>query len=165
MSPVRAWLCALAAGLAAGAVVADAAESEDPLRKSLRICAAIRNTSERLACYDRIVGSIAAGKEAQAPRASPEDLFGVEATPSPRTPPDENAAEELTSITARVKSLNTLADGTLTIELDNGQTWRATGGTRLVLEAGDTVTISRAALGTFRMATPGNRFARVRRVR
>jgi hypothetical protein len=164
MSSLRAWLCAFAAGLAGGSVVVAAAESDDPLRRSLRVCAAIRNTSERLACYDRVVGSIAAGKDAQAPRASPEDLFGVVETPA-RAPPGENAREELTSITARVKSLDTLGDGTLVIELDNGQTWRATAGTRLVLEAGDTVTISRAALGTFRMATSGNRFARVRRTR
>jgi hypothetical protein len=58
--------------------------------------------------------------------------------------------------------LHELRTGELLIELDNGQTWRTIPeDARLMLKVGDTVAISRGAFGSFRLATPGKRFARV----
>jgi hypothetical protein len=111
------------------------AMAADTLPPALEACAALEESAERLACYDRTVAQLAAGKD-----------------------PDSK-------ITARVKSLRTLDDGTLLIGLDNDQTWRQLSAGSLVLAPGDEVTISRAAFGSFRLAAPSNRYARVKRVR
>jgi hypothetical protein len=57
------------------------------------------------------------------------------------------------------------AQGAVVLELDNGQTWRQAGTEDLLVRTGDTVKISRAALGSFWLVTPANRGARVKRVR
>ena len=68
------------------------------------------------------------------------------------------------SITARVKALGKSAQGALIIELDNGQRWVQTHGTDLLLSADDEVTITRAAMSSFRIDTPARRSAKVRRL-
>ena len=68
--------------------------------------------------------------------------------------------------TARVAALRETGAEGLVIELDNGETWRTIPeDARLLLKVGDTVTISRGVFGSFRLATSGNRFARVNRVK
>jgi hypothetical protein len=52
------------------------------------------------------------------------------------------------------------------IELDSGQVWRQQDAdVRLMVSKGDTVTIVRAAMGTFRLTDKTGRFARFKRVR
>ena len=68
------------------------------------------------------------------------------------------------SITARVKALGKSAQGALIIELDNGQRWVQTQATDLLLSADDEVTITRAAMSSFRINTPAQRSAKVRRL-
>ena len=68
-------------------------------------------------------------------------------------------------ITARVTHLRSLAAGGFMMELDNGQTWEQVESTDLHLQEGDSVKISRAALGSFWLATPSHRGSRVKRVR
>ena len=74
--------------------------------------------------------------------------------------------EELAQISGKVTSLRQTADGIMLLELDNGQVWRQQdSAVKLLINNGDTVTIGRAALGTFRIADKTGRFARFRRVR
>jgi hypothetical protein len=149
------------------AAAPDLLAATDPLHPALRDCAVLKASAERLACYDRVVARLAAGVEAISASSSAEQMFGM-ADGLPQEDRSENAKrrEQLSSITARVQSLRTLEDRTLLIELDNGQLWRQrSSDVTLALREGDEVTISRAALGTFRLTTPARRFARVNRVR
>jgi hypothetical protein len=123
----------------------------DSLQGRLRECAAVEENGERLACFDKVTASLPDGNATR------------EATATPPPPPK---AEVPTRVSAKVTTLRELSTGALLIELDNGQSWRTIPeDARLMLKVGDTVTISRGAFGSFRLATPGNRFARVNRVR
>ena len=73
--------------------------------------------------------------------------------------------EELTSVSAHVTALSHDPTGALVIDLDNGQQWRQTSGSSSpLLEVGHEVTITRAALNSFRMSTPSGRALKVKRV-
>jgi len=117
---------------------------------ALRACASIKKNSERLACYDLTIESLSSN-------ASAEAVFGASAP--------EMQREELTSLTAHVKALHQDASGALVIDLDNGQRWRQiSGSSSPLLEVGHEVTITRAALDSFRMSTPSGRALKVKRV-
>jgi hypothetical protein len=141
--------------------------AENPLQRAVRACAALSNDSERLACYDRTAERLVLGVAEEAQPSSPEDMFGAGRKLRHETGPANPAKREpLTEITARAAALREGKDGLVLIELDNGQVWKQSNvNTVLLLRAGDTVTISRGALGTFRLAAPNGRFAQVRRVR
>lgn len=73
--------------------------------------------------------------------------------------------EELISVSAHVTALSRDSSGALVIDLDNGQQWRQTSGSNSpLLEVGHEVTITRAALNSFRMSTPSGRALKVKRV-
>ncbi len=76
----------------------------------------------------------------------------------------ERLSPEMTSVTARVTALRHDATGALVIDLDNGQQWLQTSGSSSLLEVGHEVTITRAALNSFRMSTPSGRALKVKRV-
>jgi hypothetical protein len=151
--------------LLAGSVAA-ADEPVRPVPEELRSCAAINRNTERLACYDRAVAAMIEGKAPEGlAAATPEATFGV--ISSARGAPASSGAEakaDLQSLTANVKGFGRGADGSLLILLDNGQTWRQLSGSESLLKVGDTVTINRAALGSFQMVMPTGRSAKVRRV-
>ena len=101
---------------------------------ALRECANIKQDSQRLACYDQTIERL-------------------------------SSESELTSVSAHVTALSRDASGALVINLDNGQQWLQTGGTSSpLLEVGHEVTITRAALNSFRLSTPSGRVLKVRRV-
>jgi hypothetical protein len=158
--------------LAAGALLLVAAGSATAaeLDTLLKNCAGLRKDSERLACYDSVVthyysGEASAGAEAAAKGGAPaEAMFGMSRQVSGKQPTQLPEREELSSISAHVTALQKAAGGSLLIELDNGQTWRQVDAKNLQLEVGDSVTISRGALNSFRIAAPHNRFGRVTRV-
>jgi hypothetical protein len=103
------------------------AESADTIPPAVRTCARVKESLERLACYDRAV--------------------------------------ELAELTARVKALSHDATGALVIDLENGQQWlQLSGSSSPLLEVGHEVTITRAALNSFRMSTPSGRALKVRRL-
>jgi hypothetical protein len=141
-----------------------AAQAADPLPEPLRACLTIKRDSERLACYDRAVAGIESGTPT-ASESSPENMFGAHTAMTP----NEKAAqdrEELQQIRGQVVSVGRSETGQLEVALDNNQVWRQQESeTTLVIETGDSVTISRASLGTFRITDKRGRSARFRRVR
>jgi hypothetical protein len=143
------------------------AATDPVIPPSLQACASLRKNSERLACYDQAMASLASsnGDEPNASASTPEALFGASAsTTRPAAIEEAAQPESLESLTARVKSLREDATRLLVIELDNGQTWRQlNASTSLLLQVGDEVTITRAALNSFRISTPTGRGARVKR--
>jgi hypothetical protein len=142
---------------------------DDALTTAVKACGGIRKNSERLACYDTRVYPVASGTVVEAaPMPTPEEVFGAETSATPAATSEDAAAqprEELSKITARVTAMTTLPRGQLQMELDNGQVWRQVEAHELLLHIGDSVTISRAALGTFRLKTASGRVSKVERVR
>jgi hypothetical protein len=150
-------LAALLAGAARAAVA-------DEVPSALLACAGVKKNSERLACYDQTIERLSSGAAVGMPERSAEASFGAAATRS-REPGHAVEREELTSVSARVKALRRDGSGALLIELDNGQQWRQTSGSSSpLLEVGHEVTITRAALNSFRMSTPSGRALKVKRV-
>ena len=162
-------LCTGIATLLATALLELPAIADDTLAETVRACAALRTDAERLACFDRRVVPAASGVAATAASPSQEEMFGMSAevagTESGAKPPTAPEPEAIDEITGQVASLQTLARGERVISLDNGQVWQTVDSSELLLKPGDSVTISRAALGTFRLATSSHRTARVKRVR
>ena len=171
MTPVRAILTTLLLPAAAAATTP----------ADLGQCAAIAADAARLACYDRLArrdgaapgaaGSAAPATPAPAtpapaPAAGPASpatppagrSFGLYAAEHPAPPP---AAR---SIDARVTGVGTGANGRMTVTLEGGQLWELFDADPL-LAAGDTVTITRASLGSFILQTPTRRSHRARRLR
>ena len=66
---------------------------------------------------------------------------------------------------AKIVKLGNMADGSLFISLDNSQGWRQLNERELLLKVGDTVKITRGALGSFQLVAPNGRSAKVRRVK
>ena len=83
----------------------------------------------------------------------PED-FGL--NPAQKAPP------KTSSITARVVGFTRNKEGAVVVNLDNGQSWSLDEGDPL-LAPGDSVTIRRAALGSFVLTTPTHRTHRAHR--
>jgi hypothetical protein len=132
-------------------------------------CAAITQTSARLACFDALAAAsanrgapasghtplpvpVAPAPAAIAPKAAPDDprTFGL----SPPQPHPISAGP--LAIKARVATISAGQPGVghPTVVLDNGQTWafvEAVDDPRLA--PGATVTIKRAALGSFLLTT------------
>lgn len=163
MSPgFSSCLALIAAVLLSGANVRAAAAGVVP--PALLACAGVKKNSERLACYDQAIERLSSDSgAAAAPARSAEAMFGASSGPGRTAATIER--EELTSVSARVKALGHDASGALVIDLDNGQQWRQTSGPNSsLLEVGHEVTITRAALNSFRMSTPSGRALKVKRV-
>ncbi|QKX18630.1 hypothetical protein [Microbulbifer sp. YPW1] len=122
--------------------------SADSLQAQLQQCSQFSDDNKRLACYDKLTGSLQKHAEQQ---------FGQE---------QKQAVEEAPeSITATITKAEEGAYGKFIFTLDNGQVWRQTDTKRSILRDGDQVTVERGALGSFRMRkTTGGRTMRVKRV-
>ena len=130
------------------------------LPDELARCAAIAMSDARLACVDAL--ALSAAKPASAGQPAAEH-------PAPpfAEPPHARRAQDATvpqSIQVRIERVlgGRSATERVSVRLDNGQTW-------LLLEdgaelsPGDSITIKRAALGSFLLLTPSHRSYRVRR--
>lgn len=152
--------------IAEDAAVETPAAGTSTVPAAIDACSRLRRDSERLACYDRAVADLKAGKASEtAPPA--ENMFGASAgMAAPEAAERENREDEIRQITAKVISLRKMDDGGLLLTLDNDQVWRQQDSDfRLTVEIGDSVTIRRASLGTFRITDTRGRSARFRRVR
>jgi hypothetical protein len=168
--------------LTASFLLAAASAAHSPL-DAIRACAAEKNDSARLACYDRVAGaatpaaapSVAAAKPAvvAAPAATPPpasaaptaDEFGMtEELRRKRSPAAEKPAAPQ-ELRARVIAVERRQGDTRRIKLDNGQTWDETERKRtLVVSNGDTVTIKPSVMGGYFLMDDAGVAARVKRV-
>ncbi len=154
-------LCAMV-GLIVGTATLHAA---DAIPEAIESCATLLRDSERLACYDKAVAALKSGQATTGVAA--ENMFGATSESSQAAPALRNVKrEELKQISGTVTSLRRTDGGMIIIELDNGQVWRQQdSGVRMMVATGDTVTIVRASMGTFRIADKSGRFARFKRLR
>lgn len=141
------------------------ARSAEPLPEHLKTCISLSRDAERLACFDRAMIEMQGGTKEPAP--SPENMFGANAAINAASGAKQpTRREDLQQITGVVTSLRHADDGMIVVDLDNGQSWRQQDQeVALMIAAGDTVTVTRATLGTFRIADKRGRSARFRRVR
>jgi len=95
---------------------------------------------------------------AAAPAPSSPQSFGLYGAEHPRPPPATPALE------ARIVALGKSAGDHMTVTLDGGALWVLVDDSNSLLAVGDTVTIKRAALGSYLMSTPTKRTHRVRRL-
>jgi hypothetical protein len=149
-----------------GAMLLSEAALAAELSPQMEACAKLRRDAERLLCYDRAVGEMKAGAGGVA-APSAENMFGAnsEVLETNSRLPDIKR-EELKQISGIVTSLRRSDDGMIQLALENGQVWRQQDAdVRLMVEKGDTITIVRAAMGTFRITDKSGRFARFKRVR
>ncbi|WP_066965080.1 hypothetical protein [Microbulbifer sp. Q7] len=123
--------------------------SATTLAEQLQQCSQFDDDNKRLACYDKLSGSLKQHAERQ---------FGQE-----QKQVIENAPE---SISATITSAKEGAHGKFIFTLDNGQVWRQTDSNRSIWRGGEQVTLERGALGSFFMRkTTGGRSLRVKRVK
>ena len=153
----------MAGALLGAMLILQSATAAEPLPDAIKSCATMRNDTERLACYDRAVAHIESGEAAP----SKENMFGANtALATPKKPERETQGEDLQQITGKVVAVSHAEGGSVILTLDNGQVWRQQDSdATLVIEIDDSVTISRASLGTFRLTDKRGRSARFRRVR
>lgn len=149
----------------AGSFWACHALSAEPVPAAIEACSSLLRDSERLACYDNAVASLKSGQSATG--ASAENMFGATSETSRAAAGLKDVKrEELKQISGMVTSLRRTDGGMIILELDNGQVWRQQDSdVRLMVSQGDTVTIVRASMGTFRIADKSGRFARFKRLR
>jgi hypothetical protein len=76
-----------------------------------------------------------------------------------------SSEQQIKSVKATVTATQHRPSGALVIDLDNGQRWQQLGSADMELEVGDSVTISRAMLGSFWLAPPSGRGSKVSRLR
>jgi len=130
-------------------------------------CAAVTNADERLACYDALAKTQSArppAAPAVAPAAAASDGAiadaGFGAAPH-KSPPTPKGPEQIKALVAEV---NVDRLGTVTVSLENGQTWTFHDPEPRI-KSGDEVTIRRASLGSYLMTIPGRHTYRVQRTR
>jgi len=157
---------------------------EEPLAHLLA-CRALADPAARLACFDRESATLDArsvvANSAQAALPAAGAPPAVAAAPAPdakrqfglpeRTVMSEEVAAgrraaDAMMIEARLASVSSGANGHAVFVLDNDQVWRQlANGDDLLARPGDTVTISRAALGSYWLKTASGRGCKVSRVR
>ena len=155
------------AGALAGAILfMQGSHAADALPQAIRACKSLLRDAERLACYDKAVAHVESGAATDA-SLSPENMFGGSpAIASLPDPQNQTEREELKQITGKVVSVSRTVNGLVELRLDNDQVWRQQeADTSLTIETGDSVTISRASLGTFRLTDKRGRSSRFKRVR
>lgn len=163
-----------------GATAVQAAETV--AQNALNACANIAADAERLACYDRLAGravsnapppaalpgapvrppavaAMPAATARAAPVPPPSGTFGLYEAEHPKPPP----AAVPPSLEARVAALGTSAGGRMTVSLVGGAVWELVDADPL-LAVGDTVTITRAAFGSYLIHTPTRRTHRAQRL-
>ena len=154
-------------GVLVGALLINGVSSAtEPLPEPLKACVSMRRDAERLACFDKAIAMMEAG-QVNTPAPSPENMFGANADVSEASHAHSDVKrDELKQISGTVTSQRRGDDGMIVLELDNGQVWRQQDNdATLTIATGDSVTINRASLGTFRITDKRGRSARFKRVR
>jgi hypothetical protein len=176
------WLCSFAAWLLVSAA-AQAASSD-----AVQRCAGIADDRARLACYDSLFGrpaapepavassvaeapaaGAAAATAAVAPAAAPSNPaadFGLSEAAKRAREPEQSREQFPDSVTGTIAKIGRKPAGEFVVTLENGQVWtQLQVDVRARVAVGDTVTIKKAALGSYMLVTASRYATRVRRVR
>ena len=155
--------------LGAAAAIAYGADSST---SKILACADVPAEAARLSCYDGVARGLRSKSPPVAATAAPGTATPAPsmATPVAQTrefglpPVKAPPPDEIKSVTATVTATHHGRSGALVIELDNGQRWQQLGSADMGLQVGDSVTISRALLGSFWLAPPNGRGSKVSRL-
>jgi hypothetical protein len=136
-------------------------------------CRQIKDSEERVLCYDRIVDAALPAAPLSAPTADnseqavaplsiptaddseqaaepdAENLFGKGNAETSRIVEEKLAIEKIDHIQATVTGLKRTVDKKYTIDLDNGQIWRQIDHQRLTLRNEDKIIIREATFGSY----------------
>jgi len=132
---------------------------------SLASCASIKDNTDRLSCYDNLYKATKPEDSmvhkiipAQSKQAVVPENFGLKEKLNSSTPQ---------GVSAVIKSTSALNNGRVSINLDNGQTWRSNNDPgRLRLKPLTKVTITESRIGGFVLKAEGQKgFVRVKRVK
>ena len=132
---------------------------------SLASCASIKDNTDRLSCYDNLYKATKPEDSmvhkiipAQSKQAVIPENFGLKEKLNSSTPQ---------GVSAVIKSTSALNNGRVSINLDNGQTWRSNNDPgRLRLKPLTKVTITESRIGGFVLKAEGQKgFVRVKRVK
>jgi len=157
--------------LALMGVLSVPAQAAAPLQ-ALLACRAIEDAPARLACFDResatLVQTPAAAAPAPARVLTPEQKFGLApaAVARQEAPPTAPAPVEADAVSSTLSSLRTTASGRTVFTLANGQLWQTVVAEEDPLaSSGETIKVSRGALGSFLLKTASGRVHRVSRLK
>jgi len=129
--------------------------------KAGHACASVRDDADRLACYDQ-----AFGKPSAPVAAAPKGQFGFTEKEVARKNGQSAESADPSSVSAAIKALDRLHDGKFVVTLDNAQVWaQSEFNSQADVEIGDTITVRRAALGSYLLVTKAGIGTRVRRVK
>jgi hypothetical protein len=168
-----------------GAAAAGAAPAS--VESGLSHCAAISQADTRLACYDALAGraphdqASVPERSAAAPVATATAAATAAATPAANAAAPVDPAAATRNFGLSAAQLHTADQGPQAIEahiakiivdqnqhgivvLDNGQYWKLLEG-EMLMDAGEAVTISRAALGSFMLTSASHHSYHVHRIR
>ena len=141
---------------------------------SLFDCRQIKDSEERVLCYDKIVDALSSGSLStptaggpeqaaeplnaqaadapeQAAKPDPEDLFGKGDAEKSQIVEESLAIEKIDHIQATITGLKRSVTKKYTITLDNGQIWRQLDNQRIPLRNEDKIIIREASLGSYLM--------------
>jgi hypothetical protein len=145
---------------------------------AIEACTKLSDDRARLACFDREVGaemghrasdsapaSTSVAPVAPAPRLTEEQKLGLSPGRIVQLERPASAPPPLKELTVTIQSLSTDANGHQVFTLQNGQVWRQVElDEAFFVHAGDAVTISRGALGSYFMSFGTHRNTRVTRL-
>lgn len=136
-------------------------------------CAAEKDDTRRLACFDAAVAHakaqpvppVEAAAVAAAPSLTKEEKFGLRGDLKEEKAKQAPELVELESVTGKVTKLAAKPHGQLIVTLDNGQVWyEIQANTGLRVKVGDQVTVKAGALGSYSLVANG-RSSKVTRAR
>lgn len=137
---------------------------------ALNDCRAIEDPDERLACYDRAAGALVQARERkeivvldrEEVQQTRRSLFGLSL---PRLGLFGADGEPLKEISGKAESVAQVESDRWQVRLDDDSRWQTTESARgFPPRTGESVTIRRAALGSYLASFDGRRALRVKRV-
>jgi hypothetical protein len=142
---------------ASGASAKDKDENAPPppVFQAVLDCKSVVDPTERLACYDHTVGTMATASDKRdlvvADRSTMKEarrgLFGLGLPKLKLFGGDES--EDVTEIESTIAGFRSASDGLLIVTLADGARWKQTDGKAQYPKAGDKIKIRKAALGSF----------------
>jgi hypothetical protein len=160
-----------------GALTLGYAWAAGPAPSGIDACPQITGDQERLACFDREYALLKQRKPAVAP--APEPATAAVTRPAAELSPEQamgltpgkilqiqgsSSGTSLKELTARIQGVSTSTSGRGVFKLDNGQVWQQVEpDSKFEVRPGDTVRITKGALGSFFMSASVHSNTRVTR--